>query len=57
MLETIREYAVERLEASGERERLGRRHAEFFLEVARSANLNSGALAPGGQRLDIAFEE
>ena len=34
MLETIREYAVERLEASGEAEELGRRHAEWFLDLA-----------------------
>src|SRR5438874_614667 len=57
MLDTIREYAWEQLEASPEAEEVHRTHAEFFLEVARSANLNSGALAPGGQRLDIAFEE
>ncbi len=35
MLETIREYAAERLEASGEAETLWRRHAEWFLGVAR----------------------
>jgi predicted ATPase len=34
MLETIREYAVEQLEESGEAERLRRRHAEHFLELA-----------------------
>ena len=35
MLETIREYAGERLEGSGEAERLRRRHAEHSLELAR----------------------
>ena len=35
MLETIREYAGERLEGSGEAERLRRRHAEHLLELAR----------------------
>jgi predicted ATPase/class 3 adenylate cyclase len=35
MLETIREYATERLEASGEAEELRRRHAEWLLTVAR----------------------
>jgi predicted ATPase/class 3 adenylate cyclase len=34
MLETIREYAVERLEASGETESVRRRHAERMLEIA-----------------------
>jgi predicted ATPase/Tfp pilus assembly protein PilF len=34
MLETIREYALERLEAGVEVEQLRRRHAEHFLELA-----------------------
>ena len=34
MLETVREYALERLEDSGELERLRRRHASYFLELA-----------------------
>ena len=37
MLETIREYAVERLEASGEVEELRRAHAEWFLALAEQA--------------------
>ncbi|HET7855430.1 MAG TPA: adenylate/guanylate cyclase domain-containing protein [Gaiellaceae bacterium] len=57
MLNTIREYSSERLEDSPEAQAIHRRHAEFFLDVARSANLNAGDLAPGGQRLDVAFEE
>jgi predicted ATPase/transcriptional regulator with XRE-family HTH domain len=36
-LETIREYALERLEASGEQESLRRIHAEAFLALAESA--------------------
>ena len=35
MLETIRDYAVERLEASGEAEALDVRHAEYMLAMAR----------------------
>ena len=35
MLETIREYAAERLEESGEGEELRKRHAEWLLELAR----------------------
>ncbi|MDQ2941588.1 MAG: adenylate/guanylate cyclase domain-containing protein [Chloroflexota bacterium] len=37
MLETIREYAAERLEASGEADERRRRHAEYFLSVAEEA--------------------
>lgn len=34
LLETIREYALERLTAAGELESLGRRHAEYYAQVA-----------------------
>jgi len=37
MLETMREYASEQLEASGEAEELERRHAEHFLALAEEA--------------------
>jgi predicted ATPase len=37
MLETIRELARERLNASGEAEAIGRRHAEWFLAAAERA--------------------
>jgi predicted ATPase/class 3 adenylate cyclase len=57
LLVTIREYAHDRLDESPEAEDLRRRHAEFYLAVAESANLNAGKLAPGGQRPDIAIAE
>ena len=40
MLETIREYAVERLEESGEVDELRRRHAAYFLALAEEAEPN-----------------
>jgi predicted ATPase/DNA-binding SARP family transcriptional activator len=52
MLETIREYAQERLAASGEAEAIWRRNAEFFLELAErtvptSSGFESGLEASG----------
>ncbi|WP_167098383.1 BTAD domain-containing putative transcriptional regulator [Amycolatopsis granulosa] len=38
MLETIRAFSAERLDQSGERERLARAHAEHFLALARTAD-------------------
>ena len=38
MLETIREYATERLEESGEAEKFKRAHAEYFLALAEETN-------------------
>src|SRR5205823_4652290 len=37
MLETIREYALEQLEDSGQADSSGRRHAEWFLALAEEA--------------------
>jgi predicted ATPase len=39
MLETIREFATERLEASGAAERLRARHAEYFLALAEEVEM------------------
>ena len=57
MLETIREFARDELVALDEAAETRRRHAEFFLELAESANLDAGTQRPGGQRLDIAIAE
>ena len=56
MLETIREFALERLQDSGEEAALGRRHAEYFMRVAESAHLSSETLDLG-QRFEIATPE
>ncbi|MDQ2980702.1 MAG: hypothetical protein M3R26_00010 [Actinomycetota bacterium] len=51
MLETIREYARERLEESGEAGDVQRSHAAFFLALAESANMS--AEGDYGRRYDI----
>jgi predicted ATPase/class 3 adenylate cyclase len=53
MLETIRELALERLAESGEGDEIRRRHAEFFLELGQSANLNIEAEGPMRHQLVI----
>jgi predicted ATPase/class 3 adenylate cyclase len=55
MLETIREYASEHLRASGDVDATERRHAEYFLALAVSANLSVDT--PGEQRFDLAISE
>jgi predicted ATPase/class 3 adenylate cyclase len=57
MLETIRELALEKLEDSGEADVIQRRHAEFLLEVAQSANLSLKSLGQGPQRHDLVLPE
>jgi predicted ATPase len=47
MLETIREYAVERLEESGESSSVRRRHAEYFLALAEEIEPN--LVGPGSR--------
>lgn len=48
MLETVREYALEQLEASGEANAIRRRHADYYLELAERAE-------PGLESQDIAI--
>jgi predicted ATPase len=56
MLETIREYALEQLEASGDADELRSRHAEYFLALAEEAEphlheYEASWLDRGGQEL------
>jgi len=46
MLETIREHALERLEESGEADRLRNRHAEHFLALAEEAEPSILGVSP-----------
>ena len=57
MLDTIREYAVELLDAAPDADEVYRRHAEHFRAVADEANLNAGTRRAGGQRLDVGLAE
>jgi predicted ATPase len=57
MLETIREYAAERLDRSPEAEAVRRRHAAYYLAIADTANLSLEALDRGPQRLELAIPE
>jgi predicted ATPase len=56
MLETVREYALERLDALPDAEDVRRRHAEFFLGVAESTHLAVETFHLG-PRPDIAHAE
>src|SRR5207245_10278308 len=46
MLETIRDYARERLETSGEAETVGGRHAHFFAALADTKSQGRGHAVP-----------
>src|SRR5215203_4806389 len=55
MLETVHEYAREKLEESGEAEKIKRAHAEHFLAMAEEANaeLRGPEAAKGLERLEV----
>ena len=50
MLESVREYAVERLRESGEEEALGRRHADHYLATAVAFGTEPGGVWVGPER-------
>ena len=53
LLQTVRQYASERLEAAAEGEAVGRRHALFFLDLVEEAEpeLNAAGQAEWLERL------
>jgi predicted ATPase/class 3 adenylate cyclase len=58
MLETIREFAAEQLERSGETDRVRRRHAEYLLGLARTLGFTIETIEAGAtQRHDVAIAE
>lgn len=57
MLATIREYALARLDELRHAAAIHRRHAQYFLDLARSANLNPGLLQEGGQQLEMVIAD
>jgi predicted ATPase len=57
MLETIREFAAEQLEASGEAEELRRRHAEYFLALAEEAEPNVFASGSPAEWIEVLERE
>ncbi len=58
MLETIREFAAERLRESGDEEALRRRHAEYLSDLAATLGLTLEGVEAGAiQRYDVAIAE
>jgi predicted ATPase/DNA-binding SARP family transcriptional activator len=55
MLKTVREFALELLDASGEAAETRQRHARYFRQIALSANLREDA--EGEQRHDLVMRE
>ncbi len=54
-LDTIREFALERLEASPEADEIHRRHLGLFLALAQSADISAVRRGVEDERLDIAI--
>jgi predicted ATPase/Tfp pilus assembly protein PilF len=56
LLETIREYALQRLETSGEADVIRRRHAEYYLALAERAELKGVQQVYWMHRLGIEYD-
>jgi predicted ATPase len=56
LLDTTRAYAIEKLDVSGERERLARRHAEFYRDLFERAERQAPARPTGEWLADYARE-
>jgi len=60
MLETLREYALEKLESSGEAEKIRAKHAEYFAAFAEQAEpslkTNSGSILVWTNRIQQTFD-
>ena len=56
LLDTTRAYAIEKLDESGERERIARRHAEYYRDLFERAEGEAGARPTGEWLADYARE-
>ena len=57
MLETIHEYALEQLEASGEAQQMHLRHAHYYLALSQQgASDHIGFIDPWVHRLDREYD-
>jgi predicted ATPase/DNA-binding winged helix-turn-helix (wHTH) protein len=56
LLDTTRAYAIEKLDESGERERIGRCHAEYYRDLFERAEREVPARPPGEWLADYALE-
>ena len=56
LLDTTRAYAIEKLDASGERERIARRHAEYYRDLFERAEAEVPARPAGEWLADYALE-
>jgi len=53
LLESMREYGLEKLTASGERQDITRRHAQYFLAAAQTAEKNFNSMPLSGWLLSV----